>query len=65
MKYIFIFIVATTILILYYLNKHKINENYDNYIRKNNIFFLNPYLTLSSDHEKLLTLNKICNLSSK
>ena len=54
MKYIFIFIVATTILILY-LNKHKINENYENYTRKNNHYFLNPYLTL----------NKICNLSSK
>ncbi len=65
MKIIFIFYIALIILILYYLNKHKINENYDNYIRKNNIFFLNPYLTLSSEHEKLLSLNKICKLPSK
>ena len=64
MKYIFIFIVATTILILY-LNKHKINENYENYTRKNNHYFLNPHLTLSSNHNVHLTLNKICNLSSK
>ncbi len=65
MKYTFIFCIATIILILYYLNKHKINEKYKNYTRKNNDFFLNPHLTLSSNHESLLTLNKLCNLSSK
>ena len=65
MKYIFIFTIALTALILYCLHKHKINENYNNYTRKNNDFFLNPHLTISSDHNSLLTLNTICNLSRK
>ena len=50
---------------LYYFYKVKINENYKNYTRKNNDFFLNPSLTLSSDHEKNNMLRYVCKLPCK
>ena len=52
-------------IILYYFYKDKINENYNNYTRKEHDFFLNPSLTLSSDHEKNHLLRYVCNLPCK
>ena len=52
-------------LILYYFYKDKTSENYNNYTRKEHDFFLNPSLTLSSDHEKNHLLRYVCNLPCK
>lgn len=65
MNYSYFLLFLLIIIILYYFYKHKINENYNNYTRKDHYFSLNPFLTLSSDHEKNDILKKICNLSSK
>lgn len=59
------FIIFSVLLILYYFNQHKINERYENYTRKDNDFFLNPSLTLSSDHEKNHMLRYLCKLPCK
>lgn len=59
------FIIFFALLILYYFNQHKINENYDNHTRRNHDFFLNPSLTLSSDHETNHMLRYLCKLPCK